>query len=343
MANGPEYRWQKHGSMPTKRVFSSAVEIGDCFYVIGGCDHTGVPMNCCEKYDSSTKTWTTAANMPTRRAGAAIAAVRNKVIVIGGVCTKQQPLSEVEEFDAETKSWKSLTPLKENLLGVSAILKDGNILCVGGMGVDTCPKNHFLCYRIEENLWQELPPMPTPRYATGIFLVNNKLYVVGGRSGKTPIGAFEMYNFDDKKWHKLPDLPSRRVFPMYIASSTHLYSIGGLNENPTNGFSATCELFDFEKGEWTIGASMPTNRGDAAIGFVNDKVVIAGGLGNAGKPLATVEAYDISTDSWSQLPDMPSTHCSCSFLQYKKCLHVMGGLSVKGPSGYMESLQQCSS
>jgi hypothetical protein len=32
-------------------------------------------------------------------------------------------------------------------------------------------------------------------------------------------------------------------------------------------------------GTWEIGPPMPTKRGDFAIGIVNDKVVVAGGLG----------------------------------------------------------------
>ena len=60
--------------------------------------------------------------------------------------------------------------------------------------------------------------------------------------------------------------------------------------------------------------------------------------GNAGKPLNLGEVYDLASDSWTPLPDMPTTHCSCAFIMYQGRLHVIGGLSVNGPSNAMEAI-----
>ena len=60
--------------------------------------------------------------------------------------------------------------------------------------------------------------------------------------------------------------------------------------------------------------------------------------GNTGKPLAAAEAYDLETDAWTALPDMPAAHCSCAFTTFKEKLHVIGGLSLGGPTGAMEVL-----
>ena len=46
----------------------------------------------------------------------------------------------------------------------------------------------------------------------------------------------------------------------------------------------------------------------------------------------------LETDAWTALPDMPAAHCSCAFTTFKEKLHVIGGLSLGGPTGAMEVL-----
>ena len=60
--------------------------------------------------------------------------------------------------------------------------------------------------------------------------------------------------------------------------------------------------------------------------------------GNQGKPLSEVEAYDVNKDKWTRLLDIPTPHCSCAYIGYRGRLHIIGGLSIGGPSGAMEAL-----
>ena len=48
MANANEFKWETIKVMPTKRVFSSPVEVKGMLYVIGGCDKMGVPIDAFE-------------------------------------------------------------------------------------------------------------------------------------------------------------------------------------------------------------------------------------------------------------------------------------------------------
>ena len=61
-------------------------------------------------------------------------------------------------------------------------------------------------------------------------------------------------------------------------------------------------------------------------------------LGNTGKPLDSVEGYDWESNTWSKLPNMPTSHCSCAYITFNGKLHIIGGLSMKGPSNAMEAL-----
>ena len=54
--------------------------------------------------------------------------------------------------------------------------------------------------------------------------------------------------------------------------------------------------------------------------------------------LISAESYDLSTDKWTKLPNIPSAHCSAAHFVAKNKLYVMGGLSRHGLSGNCESL-----
>ncbi|CAH1783842.1 unnamed protein product [Owenia fusiformis] len=302
-AKGPSFRWESLKGMPTKRVFSSPVECNGCLYVVGGCDAKGVPLPCFEMYDPGKRHWSRLADMPTKRAGAAAAVVGDNIIVFGGVAETQQPLDCVEAYNIKEKKWTVKEPMIEHLLGISAVVKDGQVLVLGGMALDTNPRDFLLSYNIETNKWKSMPSMPTARYATFSFLLNDEkdLYVIGGRQGKLPTTAFEVFNFETNKWRELPAIPSKRVFALYTTSDTHMFSMGGLKKKAQEGFSDVCEAFDLKNEEWKVGKSIPTARGDFAIAYMGNKVICAGGLGNQGKPLTTVEAYDLDTDSWSEI------------------------------------------
>ncbi|XP_067684477.1 kelch domain-containing protein 8A-like [Haliotis asinina] len=341
MSSG-SFRWQSMKSMPTKRVFATPVTYQDCLYVVGGCDEKGAPLDNVEVYDMSEKEvkWKKLSPMPTKRAGPGVAALKNKIIVIGGVSEAQNPLDVVEVYDIEKKEWTTGESMIEPLLGMSVLVKDGKILVIGGMGKDTNPNDYFFELDIDSDpfKWRRLPGMPTARYASATFCMGSDLFVIGGRQGKIPTDAFEVYHFETKKWEKLPAVPSKRVFPMYVTDDTNIYSLGGLQQPPDLGFSDVCEVFNIEKKTWKVGTPMPTKRGDMAAGIVGGKVVCAGGLGNTGKPLQVVEAYDPASNTWTEISNLPTTHCSCACIMFKNRLHVIGGLSLKGPSSCMEAL-----
>lgn len=338
MANNGVFKSESLKKMVFPRVFSTPVVHNDIIYVVGGCDQMGTPVDSFEMYDISKKKWTTLQNMPTKRAAPAVGLVGDTLVAIGGVGDVQQPVDAIEAYSIKDKKWTQLESLPSGLLGMSSVLREGKVYVMGGMGTDTNPHDFFRMIDVEENKWKELKAMPTPRYATFSFLINDQLYVIGGRVGKAPCLAFEVYNFTTDTWRKLPDVPSKRVFAMYIATDTHILSVGGLIQPGNKGFSDACEVFDLQTEQWKIGQSMPTRRGDFAIGVLEGRVVCAGGLGNAGKPHELIEIYDIETDTWSKGKDMHMSHCSCAYITHKGKLYVIGGLSAQGPTNCVQCI-----
>jgi N-acetylneuraminic acid mutarotase len=306
--------WQSLKPMPTKRVYASPVVGADGqLYVIGGCDATGTPIDCFESYHLSKMRWFRLANVPTKRASPCVVEVKGKLLALGGVSVTQQPLNVVEVYDPVEKEWSSKDVMKDHLMGLSAVVRDGKVIVVGGMSVDTNPKDYTMQYDIEKDVWKSIPSMPTARYATFSFLIHDRLYVLGGRQGKLPVSSFEVYDFETAKWRCLPDIPTKRVFALYTHSDSHIFSVGGLNQDARQGFTDVTEIFDIDKETWITGAPMLTKRGDFAVAFQSGRLIVAGGLGNEGKPLCQAEAYDPVANQWTALPNMAVPLCSCSY------------------------------
>ena len=120
-------RWSKLDNMPTKRVFSTAVEVDGNLYVVGGCDQKGTPLDTFECYNPRKRRWFRLANMPSKRAGVCVLAVGKKIVCLGGVNTSQEPMDAVEIFDIEKKKWAGaedgIETLKDRLLGLSGIVR----------------------------------------------------------------------------------------------------------------------------------------------------------------------------------------------------------------------------
>ncbi|XP_033746811.1 kelch domain-containing protein 8B-like [Pecten maximus] len=337
-ATGGGYKWETLKMMMNPRVFATPVLHNDELYIIGGCDEKGEPLDSCEHYNAAKRKWNSLSCMPTKRAAPACGVVKDKIIAIGGVGTSQGPVNAVEVYCIASKKWTSMEPLVEPLLGLSLVIKDELVYVVGGMSDDTNPRGSLLSYDVERNVWKNYAQMNVPRYATFSFIVNGKLYVIGGRQGKIPNASFECYDFELNKWTKLDDIPSKRVFAMYTAADKYIFSIAGLMQPANLGFSSTMEIYDTEKGKWEIADDMKIKRGDFAVGAVGNRVICAGGLGNNGKPLTSVEAFDWGSRKWSEITDMPSAHCSCAHIMLNGRLHVVGGLTLGGAGKKVEAL-----
>jgi energy-converting hydrogenase Eha subunit A len=163
--------------------------------------------------------------------------------------------------------------------------------------------------------WTTKAPMPTPRAALGVGVVNGVLYAVGGCCDPGHLDDFstlEAYDPVTDSWTTKASMPTaRRAFGVGVVNGI-LYAVGGIpgtgNDNDTA--LATVEAYDPTTDSWTTKASMPTARRAMGIGVVNGILYAVGGRQGtigSGPPLATVEAYDPATDSWTTKAPMPGT------------------------------------
>jgi len=76
---------------------------------------------------------------------------------------------------------------------------------------------------------------------------------------------------------------------------------------------------------WQQRAAMPTARTEVGVATLNDKIYVVGGLDGVSRTLATVEAYNPSTNTWETLPDLPAGRHHTATVAYEGKLYVIGG------------------
>jgi hypothetical protein len=109
-----------------------------------------------------------------------------------------------------------------------------------------------------------------------------------------------------------------------------IYSFGGeedgwVQATPIGGgTSSNSFVYDPSTGAWSPVAAMPIAVWDAAAGFIDGKVVIAGGFTDT-RTTAAVQIYDPATNRWTRGPDMPQPRGAGGAAVFEGKLFVVGG------------------
>jgi len=158
----------------------------------------------------------------------------------------------------------------------------------------------------QADTWTLRANMPTARLRPEAEVVNGKIYVISGVYAN--LRKIEEYDPATDIWAAKTNMPTSRSMPVTGAVNGKIYVIGG--ESSLGGsVRATVEAYDPATDTWTRKADMPTPRTRAAASVVDGKIYVFGGGrgGGRGYPeMATVEAYDPATDTWTRKADMPA-------------------------------------
>lgn len=147
--------------------------------------------------------------------------------------------------------------------------------------------------------WQRLPPMPNAVYEDESSKGSSGLWMWKGPSTK----------FTDviKSWLGLKDASDKMPFCGCAIGVVNgcLYVLGGFSRSST----VKCVWrFDPALNSWGEVTSMSTCRAYCKTGILNNKLYVVGGVsrGRGGlTPLQSAEAFDPSTNTWSEIPSMP--------------------------------------
>ncbi|WP_326980976.1 T9SS type A sorting domain-containing protein [Chryseobacterium sp. MYb264] len=172
--------------------------------------------------------------------------------------------------------------------------------------------------------FKHLADMSMGRGAISSVIVDDNIYVSNGyKSTNGNANFIEKYNIKDNRW----SIINSTLFPKRFANSetynNKIYIFNGWG-------NSHLEILDLETNKVTKGAVNRAYTGNAGSAIHNGKIYTFGGSG-LNNTATTVfsnrfQYYDIASDTWNPLPDMPTARETKGKIVNDK-LYVIGGFN----------------
>jgi N-acetylneuraminic acid mutarotase len=173
--------------------------------------------------------------------------------------------------------------------------------------------------------WSALAPVPTPTEGMQVGAVGNDIVAAYGFSGGDT-NLTRIYDIDSDSWSF--GTPGPLPVRSEGAAATHggnVYAVGGRFGGPLSDLDRYTPATD----SWVSLADMPTPRRGLATAVVGNALYAIGGSDGtapcSGAPLATVERYDIDTDTWSTRAPLPTPRSDLAAVAHGGKIYVFGG------------------
>ena len=188
--------------------------------------------------------------------------------------------------------------------------------------------------------WAARAPDPRPRSFAGAGVIAGKLYVAGGCINSDCIpgntNILEVYDPVANAWTDKAPMPTARNQVGVGVLDGKLYVVGGQGQCGPCIATAVLEVYDPSTDTWATKAPMPTARMSLTVAVANGVLYAVGGAIRPPEPgiaVATVEAYDPVTDTWTSKAAMPTPREAAAGGVVNDIIYVAGGLGVSTSSG----------
>ena len=241
----------------------------------------------------------------------------------------------VYSYTVPENKWTKLPQCKNEYFAM-AVINDA-LTTIGGRADGEGVTNTLLS--LSGSSWEEvLPPMPTKRANTAAANTPTHLVVAGGRLSLIggSIATVEVFNTETLQWSIASSLPEAVCFPQMTTCCEYLY----LADDCSNVFS--CSVEDLLKSTnssdggsvWTRLASIRT-IGKSTLATLRGRVLVIGGHNRYGGLTGAIHCYDVATNSWSVISEMPT-------LRYRVLTAVLPRNELVVVGGYIASGRMCS-
>ncbi|MFI6828143.1 S8 family serine peptidase [Kribbella sp. NPDC050241] len=183
--------------------------------------------------------------------------------------------------------------------------------------------------------WRQIADMPEGRQRPSAGFVGDKLYVVGGWAGETHQVAAKTLVYDpaSDRWTSGADNPKPWAASGSAVLDGKVYSVGGC-AGECQVATADVTAYDAAHNSFQVLAPYPEPISWPSCGGLDGKVYCAGGLtvNEAGtRPKSTMHSYsyDLQTNSWSRVTDLPVELWASAYAVANGKLAISGG--VVGP------------
>lgn len=169
-------------------------------------------------------------------------------------------------------------------------------------------------------------------YRIGGFHAHNK---EGEKHDLRSVKDFAVYDSDNQTWKQLEPMPSGRSSFDAVVVGGVIYVVGGWEMNGKDGtqWCDTALSFDLtnKNAKWQMLPQPPFKRRALSVGFQNGKLIVIGGMQEKGGPTKKVALYNLSSNEWSDGPELPGDGRMEGF--GNSCFNVGGELIVSTYSG----------
>ena len=212
----------------------------------------------------------------------------------------------VYSYTVPENKWTKLPQCKYGYFAMAVI--DDALTTIGGRAHQGAVTNTLLS--LSGSSWEEvLPPMPTKRMYPAAANIPTHLVVAGGTLSLTggATATVEVLNTETLQWSTASSLPGAVGFPQMTTCGGCLY----LTDGKSRVFS--CSVKDLLKStnssdccfEWTRLASIPTSQ-ESTIATLRGRVLAIGGYNRHSGLTGAIHCYDVATNSWSVISEMPT-------------------------------------
>ena len=278
-------------------------------------------------------TWSSIAPMPpVNTATASGAALGGKFYVVDSGAGYGDPLP-LKVYDPVADSW-SLKAADPVLRGETAVGVMNNKIYVaegwgGEFGSDSNAATKALeIYDPDTDSWAAGTPSLIARGLSATAVIGGKLYVAGGTaSGYANFADLEIYDPLADSWSVGASLPNQLTSAGGVGFNGKFYVFGGY-AGPSaynNQITGSVQIYDPVLNAWITGTPMPTARASMAVGVINGKLYIVGGVDSNGSTESSVVVYDPITDKWSTATDEPTPRAVPAAAVVDDQLFVAGG------------------
>ena len=180
--------------------------------------------------------------------------------------------------------------------------------------------------------WDAGPSLPRAQDEVRALAVGDRILL---GTGITPrrgvVGGFAslglMYSYDpvSETYRRIAPLPVPLDHQAVAALGDEIYMISGWSDGIPSD-----HVFRLEDGKWAELPPIPTPRAGAAAAVVGRRIFVVGGTtarhdASSLAGVSTVEAFDIDTNRWLRLPDMPTPRHHHAAVSLGSVITVLGG------------------
>jgi non-specific serine/threonine protein kinase len=333
-------RWSRLPALPRARHGVAVTAVGDAVYAIGGATsagHLGSTKEA-EVLDLSGKPaaaqgtpsleWRALAGAPSMRQYAASTEVAGRLWLFGGIGADGGASTETAAYDRAINTWTPGPELPRPLHHAAAVTWRGDAVLIGGFvpGKELTSGQSDRVYVMRGGSWRELPPLNHPRAAAAAAVVGGKIVVVGGQADQKLVRRTEV--FDGRRWTVAADIPTPREHLGAASDGRYLYAVGGRDLTAAKNVAAL-ERYDPATDSWTHLDDMPDNVGSVGAAYVDGLVIAVGGE-DVTDAFDTVQAFDVRSKRWLQLPALPAPRHGVAVATLEDSLYAIGGAAAAG-------------